>query len=158
VTTEEIARHEAGHYAMGLTVGLPVRTVALTDNGTAGYVAYDRCSHTTHGCVMRIMTVLGGLIETAPPDGLPAWPLDPNDGPDEEREDRYLLKSLVDRLDLTHSDYRTLVIAALRLSASSDYQRLVTAISGTLDYTPIIDRDLLTRVEAIAERKRPWPT
>jgi hypothetical protein len=138
LTPEQIARHEAAHVAMALTVGIPVRSVKV--DGSSGEVEYLPHSHTPEGALRRMLVVLAGLAETAPVGGLPRWPLNPSDGPDEERPDRTLLAELAQRLDLTEADYRAVEIEALRLSTTPEYLRLVESITGELGYRPVLDR------------------
>lgn len=138
---------------MAVTLQVPVKCVGLTDGG-GGYVEYEPHSHTHDGAVNRIMVILGGLIESADTaDDLPAWPLDPEAGPYEERADRRLLATLAKRLELTERQYDRIEGHALTLASHPTYRQMVTAITGTLDFTPIIDRDCLARVVAIAERR-----
>jgi hypothetical protein len=151
MTAEEIARHEAGHAAMAVTLGIPVRLVAADASG--GRVEYLE-RNTRSGAIHSLMVILAGIVEYArDDDDLPEWPIEVNGGREGERYDREHLKHLAERLSLTESDWRTIVIATLTLSARPEYQRLITAACGLLDYTPVIDRELLAQVVAIAERK-----
>jgi hypothetical protein len=139
VTPEDVARHEAGHVAMALTLGVPVKCVGL--DGAGGFVEYSPHSHTREGALRRMMIILGGLFETAESgDDLPRWPLDPLDGPDCERQDRTLLAELAERVGLTERDYNSIEATALRLSATSDFDRIVVGITGAMGYRPVLDR------------------
>ena len=146
MTPEQIARHEAAHCSMAVTLGVPVRYVGLT--ATGGFVEYEPHSHTRKGATLRMMIILGGLIETAETGAdLPAWPIDPDAGPDAERSDRRLLALLADRLKLSEGEYRQIVLAALKVSLGAGYEQLVTGISGVLDYTPRIGPDVIAALE-----------
>jgi hypothetical protein len=152
VTTEEIARHEAGHAAMAIFLGIDVRYMGFAPDG--GIVEYGApFSHTPEGAVYRMMIVLGGLIESARDgDDIPDWPIDPDAGRNGEQHDRQMLKTLGERLRFTDSEWRRILIAALTVSTNDFYRALVVAACGLLDHTPIIDRALLGQAIAIAER------
>jgi hypothetical protein len=47
-------------------------------------------------------------------------------------------------LRLTEADYRHILIAALEASTKPGYLRIVTQISGVLDFRPVLDRAALS--------------
>lgn len=152
MTDDDVARHEAAHAAMAITLGVGVKALGRDTNG--GYVEYDAHSHTHQGAIHRMMIILAALAETAETgDDLPDWPIDPEAGDTCTRHDRQLLSALADRVGLTEHEYRRLVITTLHLTSSHDYQLLVTAASGLLDYTPRISRDLLAQLVTLTERR-----
>ena len=153
MTPEEIARHEAGHAAMAVLLGVGVRCVGLDPHG--GYVEYDAHSHTPEGAVNRMLIILAGLIESArTADDLPTWPLNTTAGRDGEQHDRTLLKTLADTHELTESGWETILITALTITSKDRFYRmLVTATCGLLDYRPILNRELLANAIAIADRR-----
>jgi hypothetical protein len=151
MTDDDVARHEAAHAAMAITLGVGVKAMGRDPNG--GYVEYDAHSHTHQGAIHRMMIILAALIETAETgDDLPTWPINPDTGDPCTRHDRQLLATLADRLSFTEREYRDLMITTLRLTCRREYQLLVTAASGLMDYVPRIGRDDLGRLVTITER------
>lgn len=149
MTPEDIARHEGAHAAMAVTLGVPVKFVGLDQAG--GYVEYEPHSHTPEGAARRMMVILAAVIETATNgDDLPEWPIDPDDGPAELRHDRHLLAELAQRLQLGEREYGQILKATLDITCTDAYRHLVEAVTGGLDFTPRIDADLLTQLDAIA--------
>jgi hypothetical protein len=151
MTDDDVARHEAAHAAMAITLGVGVKAMGRDPNG--GYVEYDAHSHTHQGAIHRMMILLAALAETAATgDDLPDWPINPDHGNPCTRHDRQLLAALADRVGLTEREYRRLLITTLRLTCTREYQLLVTAASGRLDYTPTISRDDLAQLVTLTER------
>jgi hypothetical protein len=141
---ERTMAHEAAHAAMALTVGLPIEIIRC-EYGTA-HVAY-RYADTYENAERFFLCTLAPIItEAVTSADFPAWPLNPYDGPPHQRHDRAQLRATADRLNLDAAGYRDLRIKALRIMSEPEYERLMVAITGTLDWTPCIDRDLLSRV------------
>jgi hypothetical protein len=147
---EDTARHEAGHCAMALIVGLPVRAVGLDDHG--GYCAYYAEPRTRRDAVKRILTTLGGVIESVHPSDLLQWPIRPHDAPAPYVHDCSTIARLIDAFHFTEPDYRTLLDVAVRLTLTAEYRQLVVAVSGLLDYAPQLDA---AHIAAIDRRLTP---
>jgi hypothetical protein len=78
---------------------------------------------------------------------LPEWPIrHPRNGDESD------LMKLIEQHNLSERDWNTIVIAALRLSCSRFYARLMAATTQVLNHTQIVDRDLFAELVAIAER------
>jgi hypothetical protein len=63
------------------------------------------------------------------------------------------LRQLAHALDLDESAYGRILVHALELTTSATYTRLLAAVTGMLDHTPIIDAVLLERLQTIAARR-----
>jgi hypothetical protein len=128
---------------MAVLLGCPVTYIStIPDDVSRGRVRLSP-KHVGYA----VMILLAGLFE----DGIvPEWPVAiPTTG------DEVDLQHLITEHNISESDYRTLTIAALKLSATRDFQLMMTAVTGTLDYVPVIDTQLLDQVITIAERNRP---
>jgi hypothetical protein len=137
---QRTARHEGAHASMAVVLDTPVQYVTTIPKGRMrGHVSLSPPNTASHALIL-----LAALIEE---DNIPDWPIS-----DPGSRDEVDLRDLIDQFNISEKQYRRLVITALTVAASREYQRLVTAITCILDYTPVLDRDLLSRVVTIAER------
>jgi hypothetical protein len=147
-TLEDTCAHEAGHAAMCILLGVPVRLVDVTGDETAlGRTMHEGADG---DLATRMTIILGGLVESAESiHDLPAWPLDPDHGATDERRLALLAKAL----NLDRAGYSEIVDDALDRWESPAYKRLHAAISHALEHHGQLDAHALAQIKANAEEK-----
>jgi len=148
---ERTAAHEAGHASACVLLGVPVRLVDVVGDaryrGTVRHGLED--IRTREDARKRTLIILCGLIEGYEAwDQMPTWPLNPDASTDE-----YNLHALADYLGLDKAGYWKLEMEALQLTMDSFYRSMHIAITGLLDYRPVIGRELFAEVEALVRRR-----
>jgi HK97 family phage prohead protease len=147
-TFEQVCAHEAGHAAMCVLLGVPVRLVDVTGDETAlGRTHHELGAPDTDAdLATRMKIILGGLIESAESiTDLPAWPLDADCGTTDQRR----LALLARALGLDSAEYEEIRDETLDLSESSEYKRLHIAISHLLEQHGTLDQHTLIRIKHI---------
>jgi hypothetical protein len=137
-----VVRHEAGHAAAGLLLGLGVRRVERDDDGgitriPLGWVDADRAR-------AWIKTLMCGPL-TEPAD-IPAWPPSRHADTYDER----LLAAFADYLKLTRVGWFGLYGEAVMLTRRRDFDLLWRAIDGLFERHAVLDRDALAVAVRIA--------
>jgi hypothetical protein len=89
---------------------------------------------TTNGAVKHMMAILGGLVMTHQAAELWWDGLDPERSTDERN-----LYELAKALKIDERTYNDLVLNALKLSTSDEFNHLVTTITGCLSFWPVLD-------------------
>jgi hypothetical protein len=116
-----------------------VEHISIIPRGrTAGRVRVGRSSP-AHAVVL----LLAGCIEDA---DIPEYPVAYTRTQDEED-----IRDLIVRYGITRSQYAELKICALRLTATRQYDRFMTAFTSIFDYVPAASSDLLELVVATTE-------
>lgn len=150
---ETIARHEAGHAAMCMILGVSVKVIDTIGDGgtTVGYTVHnlDVTDRTT--ALHRMMVLLAGLIESADDwEQIPKWPLRHGmPGSDETG-----LAILADALALTAKGYDDLLHQTINIMLTREYLMLHSTITGVLDYHPRVGPELIARIQHAIDMER----
>ncbi len=140
---DAVAAHEAGHAAMCVTLGVPVRLVDTVPNTVRmGSVHHGLKADDRESALAHMMIVLAGPLMGD--DEIPAWPLR-DDATQDERHLHAMAKAL--RMDMC--EYADLVHRTINVTLTREFTQLHAAITGMLDYQPQLGPDAIASIESL---------
>jgi hypothetical protein len=145
---ERTARHEAGHAAAAVLLGLPILLVSvIPDAATRGRVRVGPIKGREMAIKAMIVGICGPLEDAESWDEVPTWGLLSHYG-----DDGAVLAEMAERLGLDRAGWDRVFTLALKFSLTDQYQQLVNEISGTLDYCPQFGPELIEQVHELLRR------